>query len=246
MRGWWHFSKLTREENVEARSLFERAIELDPEYSGAFAGLAYTHWNDTAFQWSDTPAESVSELIRTAQRSVALDADNAMAQSVLSLAHLRARQPDEMIAAAERAVELDPSNAIARAWLGMFLGGRGRLEEALANVEQAIRLSPRDPGRWFYFAASASVHFQARRYGDAVEWARRSIRENPRFPYSRATLAASYAHLGRGDEARAAVEGLLQVQPGFSLAFALEGSLGPSPGLDHYLDGLRKAGVPEE
>jgi adenylate cyclase len=245
MRGWWHMSKLTREENATARSLFERAIELDPESSRAFTGLAYTHWNDTAFQWSDTPAESVSELIRAAQRSVALDADNATAQVVLSLAYLRARQPDEMIAAAERAVDLDPSYAIAHAWLGSFLAGQGRLEEALANAEKAIRLSPRDPFRWFYFFTSASVHFQARRYGDAVEWARRSIRGNPRFPYSRATLAASYAHLGRGDEARAAVEELLRVQPGFSLAFVRENSVGPSPGLDHYLDGLRKAGLKE-
>jgi adenylate cyclase len=246
MRGWWHMSKLTREDNVKARSLFERAIELDPESSGAFAGLAYTHWSDTAFQWSDTPAESVSELTRTAQRSVALDANDAQAQVVLSLAYLRTRQPDEMIAAAERAVELDPSNATAHTWLGAFLAGRGRLEEALANAEKAIRLSPRDSLRWFYFFTLGSVHFQARRYGDAVEWARRSIRGNPRFPYSRAYLAASFAYLGRGDEARAAVEELLRVQPGFSLTFVRENSVGASPALGHFLDGLRKAGLPED
>jgi adenylate cyclase len=245
MRGWWHMSKLTREENMKARSLFERAIQLDPESSGAFAGLAYTHWNDTAFQWSDTPAESVSELMRAARRSAALDAGNATAQVVLSLAYLRAKKPDEMVAAAQRAVELDPSYAIAHAWLAGFVASRGRVEEGLAHAEKAIRLSPRDPFRWFYFSSSAGVHFQARRYEDAVEWAKRSIRENPRFPYSRAVLAASYGHLGRGDEAREAVEELLRTQPGFSLAFVRESSVGDSPGLDHYLDGLRKAGLPE-
>jgi adenylate cyclase len=130
--------------------------------------------------------------------------------------------------------------------LGAFLAGRGRLEEALANAEKAIRLSPRDSLRWFYFFTLGSVHFQARRYGDAVEWARRSIRGNPRFPYSRAYLAASFAYLGRGDEARAAVEELLRVQPGFSLTFVRENSVGASPALGHFLDGLRKAGLPED
>jgi adenylate cyclase len=245
MRGWWHWFKLTKEENAKARSLFKRAIELDPQSSSAFEGLAYTHFNDAAFQWTDTPAESDSELMRAARRSVELDANNATAQIVLSLAYVRARRPDEMIAAAERAVELDPSLAMAHAWLGGFLASHGRLEEALASAEKAIRLSPRDPFHWFYFHRLATVHFQARRYEAAVEWARRSIRGNPRFPYSRATLAAAYAHLGRLDDARAEVEELLRVQPGFSLAFWRESSVSDPDYRDHYLDGLRKAGLKE-
>jgi adenylate cyclase len=246
MRGFWHSRKVTREENVKARSLFEQAIELDPESSTAFAGLAMTHSNDVGFQWSDRPAESVSASMRAAQRSVALDANNSMAQFALCLAYFRTRQPEEMIAAAERAVDLDPSNAIALAWLGMFLAGQGRLEEGLSHAEKAIRLSPRDPILWFYLSVSAWVHFQANRYEDAVEWAKRSIRANPRFFFSRAVLAASYGHLGRGDEARAAVEELLRVQPGYSLTFVREGSVDAPAYRDHYLDGLRKAGLPEE
>jgi adenylate cyclase len=245
MRGWWHWFKLTEEENAKARSLFKQAVELDPQSSGAFQGLAYTHFNDAAFQWTDTPAQSDSELMRAARRSVELDANNASAQIVLSLAYVRARQSDEMIAAAERAVELDPSLAMAHAWLGGFLAGHGRLEEGLASAEKAIRLSPRDPFLWFYFHRLAIVHFQARRYEAAVEWARRSIRGNPRFPYSRATLAAAYAHLGRLDDARAEVEELLRVQPGFSLAFWRESSVSDPDYRDHYLGGLRKAGLKE-
>jgi adenylate cyclase len=245
MRGWWHWFKFTEDENTKARSLFKRAIELDPQSSGAFMGLAYTHWNDMAFQWSDTPAHSTAELMRAARRSVELNANDASAQVILSLAHLRARQPDEMVAAAERAIELDPGHAVAHAWLGGFLASHGRLEEGLASAEKAIRLSPRDPYLWFYFYRLAGVHFNARRYQEAVEWDRRSIRGNPRFPYSRATLAAAYAHLGRLDDARAEVEELLRVQPGFSLAFMRESSVSDPEYRDHYLDGLRKAGLKE-
>jgi TolB-like protein/Tfp pilus assembly protein PilF len=246
MRGSWHYLKLTRDENLKARSLFERAIELDPQSASAFGGLAYTHWNDTAFQWTETPAESDAELSRAARRSVELEPNDAEAQMVLSLAYVRSRQADEMIAAAERAVELDPSSAQAHSWLGTFLSAAGRLEEGLSSAEKAIRLSPRDPLLWFYFSSLAVVHFDSRRYEDAAEWARRSIRGNPEFAYSRAMLAASYALLGRLDDARAEVEALLRVQPGFSIAFARNTTIAGSAGYqDRYLDGLRKAGVPE-
>ena len=245
MQGWWRFGKLTREENLRARSLFERTIELGPQSSAGFTGLAFTHWNAVAFQWTDTPAETISAMKQAARRSVELDANNALAHTALSLAYVSAGQLDEAIAAAEHAVDLDPSSSIGHAWLGGFLAGRGRLEEALASAEKAIRLSPRDPMLWFLFSQLSTVHFAAHRYDDAAEWARRSIRANPKFPYSRAMLAASYAHLDRLDDARAEVEGLLRVQPGFSLAFAEERTLFVSLYRARYLDGLRKAGLPE-
>jgi TolB-like protein/Tfp pilus assembly protein PilF len=245
MRGLWHWFKFTEEENTKARSLFEQAIKLDPQSSSAFVGLAWTHSNDIGFQWTDTPAESVSEQMWAARRSVELDAHDASAQLALSLAYMRVRRPDEMIAAAERAVELDPSFALAHAWLGSFLAGHGRLEEGLASAEKAIRLSPRDRFLWFFFQRLAVVHFHARRYEEAAEWARRSIRGNPRFPFSRATLVAAYAHLGRLDDARAEVEELLRVQAEFSLAFMREILAADPDYRDHYLDGLRKAGLKE-
>jgi adenylate cyclase len=245
MRGLWHFFKLTKEENAKARSLFERAIELDPQSSGAFVGLAMTHWNDAVFQWTDTPAKADSELMRAAREAVELDSNSSGAHQVLSLAYLSAGKPDEMIAAGERAVELNPSHAAGHTWQAFFLSEQGRLEEALASAERAIRLSPRDPMRWFFFSNLAGVHFNARRYEDAVEWARRSIRGNPSFPFSRAILAASYGNLGRLTDARKEVEGLLRVQPGFSLSFAREGSVADPAYLDHYLGGLRKGGLPE-
>jgi adenylate cyclase len=213
--------------------------------SGAFAGLAYTHGHDLGFQWTEAPAKSVSELMRAARKAVELDANSALAHHVLSLAYFRARQPDESIAAGERAIELDPSFAEGYSWQALFLALQGSLEEAVASAEKAIRLSPRDPFLWFYFSTLAHVHFLARRYEGAVEWARRSIRGNPTFPFGRSVLAASYAHLGRLAEARKEVEELLRVQPGYCLAFVRETMVMDPAYLDHYLDGLRKAGLKE-
>jgi adenylate cyclase len=245
MRGSWHLSKGAEEENAKARLLFERAIELDSQSSAAFVGLAYTHFMDLSNQWTDTHSESVSELHRAARKSVELDANFPWAQLILSLAYRQAGQRDEMIAAAERSIELDPSFAMAHAFLGGFLATDGRLEEGLASAEKAIRLSPRDPGRAFYFHRLALVHFEARRYEEAVEWGRRSIQGDPRSPFSRALLAAAYAHLGQLDAAHAEVEELLRLRPELSLTFLREHRAAELVHSDHYLDGLRKAGLKE-
>jgi adenylate cyclase len=244
MRGTWHLFK--GQETATARSLFERAIELDPQSSRAFTGLAWTHWFDLGLQQTETPARSASELMRAARRAVEADSNNAMAHHVLSLAYATARKPIEMIAASERAIELDPSLAIALSWLANSLSFLGRLDEALASGERTIRLSPRDPMNWLYFHDLATVHFNARRYEDAVEWERRSIQGWPRLAAGRALLAASYAHLGRMDEARKEVEEVLRLQAEYSLAHVRETRVAGPAYLEHYLDGLRKAGLPEE
>jgi tetratricopeptide (TPR) repeat protein len=202
-----------------------------------------THFMDTVFQWTDEPVESNSELMRAAQTGVELDANSARCHWSLGLAHMLAGDLEGMAAELERAIELDPSLAMAHAWLAGALARQGRLEEARASAEKAIRLSPRDAMLWYSFFSLAVVHFYAHRYEDAADWARRSIRANPRFPFSRAYLAAACAHLGRSEEARSAVQELLEVQPGFSVAFARSTGLASDP---DYVDGLRKAGLPEE
>jgi adenylate cyclase len=60
MRGWWHFQRRTKEDNAQARVLFQRAAELDPRAAEAFSGLAWTHWFDILLQWTDSPSASPS------------------------------------------------------------------------------------------------------------------------------------------------------------------------------------------
>jgi adenylate cyclase len=250
LRGFWHLVQShragSREENARARSAFNRAIELDPRYSGGFVGLAYTHWMDVLSDWTETPADSAEAMSQAARTSVQLDPNRATGHVALSLSYVLSGQFAEMISVAERAVELSPSDALARSLLGIFLAGQGRLEEGLASAEMAIRLSPRDHARWLFFSHLAIVNLFARRYEDAVEWARRSIGENPMFAYSRAYLAASLAHLGRLDESRSEIEELRRVQPGYSVEFASGGAEWFREHRDHFLDGLRKAGLPEK
>ena len=126
------------------------------------------------------------------------------------------------------------------------LGSR-RLAQAIDNFHKAERLSPRDPLLWAFTVTHALSCILSSRYEAAVELARRTIRIPRATGYwPHAMLASALGNLGQIDEARAAVDAALEQKPDLSLAY-LERTLPTKEpgGLEPYLDGLRKAGLPE-
>jgi adenylate cyclase len=245
-RGWWHAWQITKDDNEKSRSFFERAIELDPHSSDAFSGLAWTHLFALTYRWTDSPAQSAAELSRTARRSVELDSSNALGQLVLSATYSLTGQLDEGIGAAERAVDLNPSSSLAYAFLAGSLAMANRPDEALTILEKAIRLSPRGPAMFLSLWANAVVHFVAQRYEEAVEWARRSLRANPKWLFSHNLLASAYAQLGRANDAQTALEEVLRLAPEFSISAARQNLAAADPAYrDPMIEGLRKAGLKE-
>ena len=129
----------------------------------------------------------------------------------------------------------------------MALTLAGRLDEAKEALVIPERLSPRDPILWATTVIHALACILSKDYEDAVLWARKTI-QNPRSKgyWPPATLAAALAHLGQMEEARAAVAAALEAKLDLTLAYVAKTLLTKEPGgLDPYLDGLRKAGLPE-
>src|SRR5208337_3069747 len=128
----------------------------------------------------------------------------------------------------------------------------GRAEETEAHIAKALRLSPRDPlaHTWMNTAGMAKLHLGS--YEEAVAWLRRSIEANRNYPPSFSFLAAALAHLGRLDEARSAVKACLALNPAFAISRARAAwtAMSDDPtclaGLERKLDGMPKAGVPEQ
>jgi adenylate cyclase len=245
-RGWWYWNRLTKDDNKTARSLFEKAADLDPQFALAFSGVAWTHYLDLAFQWSESPERSIAGLNQAARKSVALDNKQPMAQVALSLAYSLTGQLDKAIAALRVVVQFNPSWTYARFQLGLFLGRASRPDEGIEHLDKALRLSPRDQLGWAFLYGVAQAHFAAERYEQAVDWAKRSLELRADWLPPYAAIAASYAHLGRVDEARSAVQELARINPDFSLAGLRLFLLSADPGfLQRWLDGLRKAGLKE-
>jgi TolB-like protein len=235
-----------REGNDEALRLLRRAVALDPGFvaaKGALAGVV-------AFRFTQTWAtqDDVDEALRCAREVVESGGEGdptALAWSAHALAFL-ARDREAGVAAADRALALAPNSALV-----LLLGGWNRLyvddwRTAAAQMERAMRLSPVDPAKFYYAAALGAAHFVGERYEEAAEWERRALRDRPTYLVAHRLLATSLMHLGRPEEAREAVESLLAVAPGYyTMAAAAAHSAFRGRTRERYLDGLRRAGLPE-
>jgi tetratricopeptide (TPR) repeat protein len=149
----------------------------------------------------------------------------------------------------EIALSLNPSSAFARWGYAQMLIRADRFEEALEQIESALRLSPRDPRSWQYLMLRASAFYQLRRYEQAAKCAQDATRHpiaDVLWPYI--YLAAAAAQLGRASEATAALDELRRTRPEITIASLLlwpNMRIRSQKSLDHILDGLRKAGLPE-
>jgi adenylate cyclase len=242
-RGLWHLLQYTKGDNIEAQSWARRAIELHPSSSAAFTILAFSHLFELIYQWSESPPRSREEALRAAEKSVALDESDSNAHFALGFASSLAGQHERAMTVLQRAIELNPSSAVAHWALGAALTPCGCPDSAIPLIEKAIRLSPHDPWMHEFLFNIAAAHFASGRYEEAVTFAKRSLQSKPEQPGAYRLLAASYGHLGRTEEAKAALDALLRLAPDLSTA-QLRVFL-PSAIVERYVEGLRKAGWKE-
>jgi adenylate cyclase len=245
-RGFWHVHKGTRTDGIAAYGLFKQALALDPNLADAHLGLARA----LIVQWDYGSVEDFAPFVRQAResalRAVALDSENPQAQYVLAQTSLWAGDVRTTIAHASRAIELNANFAPGHFYLGIALSLDGRHEEALEAIETGWRLSPRDPRASTWLANKARVFYHLRRYEEAVETALSARRIQPH-AYGFLVLVASYAQLGRDEEAKNAFADM-HALPGGSektTRWYLDRYSDPVA-REHMADGLRKAGLLEQ
>ncbi|RWA65380.1 adenylate/guanylate cyclase domain-containing protein [Mesorhizobium sp.] len=242
LRGRELWYRLTKETNIAARDLLQRAIEQDPEFASAHAFLALTHGLDYLNRWSASPPESMAQAEEVATRAVMLDDSDPWAHWALAIVKLYTRRHDGAINEAERAIVLNPNFAEGHVILGEALYYSGRSEEALETFARGKSLNPYFPDVLLHFQALAS--FQLGRYEEAVDLLMQRLARNAVTDVSRALLAASYGHLGRFAEARTAWQEVLRVNPDYSLDYRRKVLPYKNPAdFELVVEGLRKAGI---
>lgn len=246
--GLSQFYKFSQAGNIEAQRLFRRSIELDPEFAGPYSWLAYAMILSMVYFDSDPKPEMLDEALRCARKAVEIDDQDAMTHLVAGRVLLARCEYDLALNELQIAMELNPCHAHAYCALGDSLAYEGRLEESISQFEKAIRLSPHDPFRWAFYSYRALAHLFLGEFESTVEWARRAV-GTPNCQYwADAHLVSALGHLGRSDEAEAAKQTLLRRVPEFSRDFAKRKLfyIKRPEQLDLYLEGLRKAGLPEK
>ena len=134
----------------------------------------------------------------------------------------------------------------AHSFLGAVLALTGNGAEAFRWIEKARRLSPRDTFRIEFDVHAGAAHFQTGDYRRAAEFFSKALEPKPDHLYPHLFLAASHAHLGALEDARNQIDKILRLAPEYSLALAEERCVYTEPDEKaRFLDGLRKAGLPE-
>jgi adenylate cyclase len=238
------FLKITKEDNALARQIFEEAIALDPEYAPAYQILGATYWMDVFYGSSKSPKESLAKALDLNQKAIALDDSYAAAHAQVGWLYTMMGKHEEAIAEIERAIELAPNSADAHTWMGYVLRVSGRNDEAIRYAEQGIRLNPIPPS--WYFRGLALNYMYAQRYDEAITTCQEGLNQAPNDILTHVTCAAIYGQAGRRDAARAEAEEVLRINPKFSaVSYAKRLPYKNQSDRDFFLDGMRKAGLPE-
>jgi adenylate cyclase len=241
LRGQDERRRTTREANLEAHRLFVKAMDLDPQYARAYAGLSWTHLQSWQLLWSTDP-ESLKRARDLAERAISLDDSLVEGHSLLSQIYLWRKEHDRAISEAERAVALGPNNADSYETLAEVLAWAGRPEDSIRFIRQAMRLNPRYP--FFYLWTLGHGSYLLRRNADAMEAFNTVKQKNPNFIPAHAYLAVLFAEMGREKEARDAWAKASHLSPGASLASLRERLPYRRPAdLDRFFTALNKVGL---
>src|SRR5216684_1965730 len=241
LRGIEYLMTPTKEGNLKARQMFEKAIQLDPKYSTAYMDLGTTYWLDWVLQWSDDPS-ALDQALQLERQAIALDDSQPLAHTLLSGIYLFKKQYDQASAEAERTLALDPNSAGAYEALARIMDCSGRPAEAIGLAEKAMRLDPRNRESYLFYEGWS--YSQMGRYEESIPLVKRAIARFPNNWAAHLTLVVDYIELGREGEARAEAAELLRIDPQFSLDMWRQRS--PQKNrtlLERNLADLRKAGL---
>jgi TolB-like protein/Tfp pilus assembly protein PilF len=197
LKGSFHWKTLHPDEVETARRYFERALEADPDYAPAYAGLAWV-WAVRQQMQITHPREAGPKARAAAQRAVELDDGSARAHEALAL--VRTWTDWDWAGAEEewrRALELDPKAANTHAYYAHLLAITGRAAEAVPHSERALEL---DPFNALFHGLYAIVLYADRRYDDAMAAARTALEMQPSLGMARGTLQDALFSKGMRDE----------------------------------------------
>jgi adenylate cyclase len=234
------FQRPTRADNVEARALLRRAIQLDPNYAAAYAALAETYHVAVSWGWAEAPAAFLSRAEEMANKALSLSDTEVRARIVLGRIHIFYNRFEPAKTEMDRAIAINPNDAHGLAGRGNILMWLGQTDAAIEALELAQRIDP-ELNAIDRFALSLA-YYSKRRYAAAIEQAEINIRKSEGAHFSRVVLAAAYAQQKRPDDAARVVSDIRRADPTFDPQTFGSKLLNPAD-VEHLRDGFRKAGL---
>ena len=227
---------------AEAKDCFKKAVEIDPEYASAYAGLGMVSLLEYQNQWKAAPDELLHGAEELVAEAISRDESDFFAHYVNAIVAMLKKDHERWASAITRSLTLHPNFAPAVNMRGVLLIYTGEPQKAVVDIETAMRLDPAFQSQYLHFLGTA--YFIAGEYETATVCFRRRISFDPTTDLSRSFLASALGRLGRVDEARQIWNELREINPGYSqsvhlarLPFRHISDLKP------FTDGLRQAGL---
>jgi class 3 adenylate cyclase/TolB-like protein/Flp pilus assembly protein TadD len=241
LRGREFLSHPSRDKNEEAIALFQRAIDLDPNYAAAYAALGGSHFEAVVSGWTEFRQEELDQAETLAQKALALDPTTTSAYRLLAFINMYKRRYDLALGQIDRALEINPSDADSYQMRGTVLVWSGRAAEALPWLETALRF---DRAHIITAENMCMAQYFLHHYGEAVEAGDRALARSPGRSvqlFTHPFLAAAYGQMGRSQDAEGERVIVMRLSPFFD-ARTFAGQFGAQEARDHLLEGLKKAG----
>lgn len=233
--------RVTKEGLIEAETLFNRALELDPQLARAYVGLVDTQFYLIDLGLAPSVEQAVSKMMQAGEKAVAIDPDDGKTHYALGLASLYMGKPEQAATEFARAETLAPSDADLLICIAWSMPSFGQTEQAVSLAERSLMLNPHYPD--WYNQGLSYVFFFGRQYDRAAKY--RLLVKRP-LAVDYAYLAMTYAYLGRMQEAVAAAATALKLDPAWNAErYLSEGGGYADEEAELFVDGARKAGLPD-
>lgn len=246
LQGMYRLYRLGDADMVAARTMFERALEYDPQYATAYALMAKWYILHIGEGHSTDFDFDSREALRLASRALEFEPSDPLALAVYG--HINSflfRAYDRAVDAFDRAIAGTPNSAIAWSLSASTYCYLGDGPRAVARAAYGMSLSPLDPYAYFYQSALTNAHYTNGTFDEAVDWGMKVMAAAPTFVANLRLLAASLVAAGSIDQARKVGATLLNVDPTFSVEkFCSWYPLKHSDRLALMADRLIQAGLP--
>ncbi len=250
LRSIAQFHKYTEAGICEAVLLSKRALAIDPSYAPAAALIGWSRFLLRLQGWGAVSDAECVEAVHLARQAIEAGRDDPdpLWMAGITVA-LLAGDHSTAMGAIDRAIALNPNSTNAWSSRGWILGFQNQPGPAIEALQHAMRLSPLDPLAYFFTSGLSFAHLAAGRYEEAIEWADRILQAQPRYIVALRYKLVCLAYLDRTEETEECLKRVLALQPGFTIArwkasYATTSVLAPVF-LNLYVEGFRKAGVPE-
>jgi DNA-binding SARP family transcriptional activator len=215
-RGLWHMYRFNKADNDRAQHFFEMAVQLDPTFARAYAGLSFTHWQNAFQGWAERERETDRACEAAGQSIMADDRDPAAHWALGRSLWLR-RQFDQSVVELEQAIDLSPNFALGHYTLAFVHSQTGDPHAAISFADRSRDLSPCDPLLFGMLATSAMALMRLGRFAEAADFGVKAASRPNAHAHILAVAAFSLALDGRLDEARAYVASIHKTRPHYGL-----------------------------